>query len=350
MRHEGTKTRREATERPSGNPQSAIRDPQSRGSALRPPPFATGGFTLIEMIVVVGLVLVLVGLLMPAASTLWEQRKMADAENTLQGLFMTARSRALQARGGQTGLFFFLDRDGTQRILALEQAFDKVNPASRVLLDVFRVSENRQESLPVPMRAVPRYIVDRDQTGPSDDADTFSDEELINNSFENPPNTANVGQRHRNFFSLIFTTEGQLLARRDVLIRDNDDNADGLGDRTGLPVGRGPGVSPIEPAVQRYLPQTGAAEDIDPDGIPPPETVDNLISVPGASAALALNFPSADGVLIYDDALLNHLRAGDPATDGPAFREFLLRSAQPFYISRLTGAVIRGPVAEHIEP
>ena len=56
---------------------------------------------------------------------------------------------------------------------------------------------------------------------------------------------------------------------------------------------------------------------------------------------VALNFASVDGLLVYDDSLL----AGIPATEQ---RTVLLRTAQPLYVSRWTGVVIRGPVGEDL--
>ena len=66
---------------------------------------------------------------------------------------------------------------------------------------------------------MPRYVVD------SDDAfepyDLFSAEELANNSFEFPTvvRAPNQAQRHRNFFTMIYSSDGQLLNRRDVPFR-----------------------------------------------------------------------------------------------------------------------------------
>jgi prepilin-type N-terminal cleavage/methylation domain-containing protein len=322
---------------------------------------AAAGFTLVEMVVVTAVILVVLGILLPAASTLWEQRKQADAENTLQGQFMLARARALEARGGQTGLFFFLTDDGVQHIVALEQVVGVSEPGdvaptpspglvSRFFEDVFRVTDAKEQTLPAPMRVVPRYVVDADARGARHDARTFSNEELLNNLFDNPPAATGVGQRHRNYFSLVFSPDGLVTAGRDVLIMDRDRNEDGLGDRTGLPVGRGPGVSPRDPYVQRMYPQTGPVRPIDTDGIPPIHGLRDLIGEPGAQPGIALNFPSVDSVLVYDDAQMSRFRSGDPVIDGPVVREYLLKSSQPYYVSRLTGMVIRGPVAEHIQP
>ena len=58
---------------------------------------------------------------------------------------------------------------------------------------------------------------------------------------------------------------------------------------------------------------------------------------------VAINFPSVDGLLVYDNSVFRSL---DLAEDK---RDYLLESAQPFYVNRYTGAIIRGPRGE-VEP
>jgi len=307
------------------------------------------GFTLVEMVIVTAVILVLLGILLPAASSLWSQRREADAENLMQGLLMTTRSRAMQAGGSQTGLFFFLDDSGTQRVVSIEQALDPDNPGSLVLLDVFRVSDDRDQAFPVPMRVVPRVILDEDSsaTAPS----TYSNVEIARKDvdFLNR-GIADEGQRHRNFFTLIHSSDGRLVQRPTVLIQDADVNLDGRGDRTGLRVGNGQDGTRKDPAVAKYYPRTGMAANINPVApLRPPHTVDDLLAfAPSGSDPVAINFPSVDSVLICDDAVLSRLRTGIDESDGKAMRDFLARTAQPLYVSPLTGAVIRGPVGEGV--
>ena len=89
----------------------------------RLPRCAHPAFTLVEMIVVVAIILVILGIALPALTTLWDERKVSEAQNTIQGLLMTTRAKALQAVSGvDSGIFFFIDAEGVQRIVSIERA------------------------------------------------------------------------------------------------------------------------------------------------------------------------------------------------------------------------------------
>lgn len=319
------------------------------------------------MVVVVGIVLVLVALIVPAASAMWNQRKMADAENTIQGLLMTARAKAMRADGGKHGLFFFVDEQGVQQIVLIRQVdVDDLIQRGVLILDpdpvvnrdlirqyryelilqnVYAVVEDRGGTLPAPIRAVPRYVVERIVGGP-DDFGHFSDLELGNNDVLTPrPNTNNV-QRHRNYFTMIFSTEGHLLIGLDALILDENEleQNKALGDFTGLPVADGRINRPIN-VFEYYVKDDsgGVTACIDP------QKANNCgNSVPlvvwdddgGTSRPTAINFPSVDGLLVYDDSLFNEFDVDKEK------RDFLFRTSQPIYVNRLTGSVVRGPVGE----
>ncbi len=286
--------------------------------------------------VVIAVAVVLLSLVVPGANALWTQRRIADAENTLQGLLLNARMRAMQADGRETGLLFYLDDFGVQRVATIEQA----EPDSHVWADVFRITGDRDQTMPAPMRAVPRYVAEPDAIGPSDDHETFSFEELSGNSFLNPPRNSYPAQRHRNFFTVVYSTRGEIRPWRDVLLIDLDVNVDGKGDRTGLFVGDGdPDTVDPDEIAKWYTQREGPAVF---DTTRPSPARSDLIAQPGELAAI--NFPSVDGVLVYDDKEMNRLRIGNPVTDGKEFRTYLIKNAQPFYISRITGSVIVGPV------
>ncbi|MBI4718867.1 MAG: prepilin-type N-terminal cleavage/methylation domain-containing protein [Planctomycetes bacterium] len=352
----GTQTpQRVLPPRPGRSP--AARPFAARTSTLSRPGRIARGFTLVEMVIVVAIVLVLLTAILPAALALWENRKSADAVNTLQGMLMTARARATQPNATQTGLYFFVDPiRSVQRIVFIEQDAGRVDrPAWQ---NVFRVSEDPGYELPAPMRVAPRYVVMPDGPGNGDDPVTFNDVELAHNDFTRPPPpppTPDHAQRHRNFFAMVFANDGQLLVRRDVLIMDeytgpsSPPPLDILGDRTGLEVGydlSGTG----KPTVKRYYPQTGPAATIDPTtggGTTGPEAIPFLVIDAGVPQGdVAMNFPSVDGLLLYDDYLFNGLPAGNNVHGISLKREFLIKTGIPFYVNRLSGAVIRGPVGE----
>lgn len=303
------------------------------------------------MVIVVAVVLLILGIVLPAASTLWKQRRIAEAQDTISGLLMTTRAKAMENDFGDSGLFFYLDEAGVQRIASITQdASMAANPQAReAWANVFNIVPERTYALPVPMRVVPRYAVceekdgrstcDENRTDAPQSYELFSPEELEYNDFNTTPNppVRDYAQRHRNFFSMIFSSGGQLRVRRDVLIHDEDkdavDNPTGGGDVTGLAVG-GAGTPPAP--VSKYYDQANVAQKIDPKG---DLQIDFLVTDAG-NRDVALNFPSVDGLLVYDESLF--AAAGTPQNK----RQFLLDAALPFYVHRLTGAVIRGPVAK----
>jgi prepilin-type N-terminal cleavage/methylation domain-containing protein len=320
-------------------PVSAARAPDS--------PFAVSAwtarrraFTLVEMVVVVAIILIVVVLIVPATSALWEQRKVADARNTIHGLLANARIRALQADGVETGLFFYLDDAGIQRVATIEQA----EPDSVIWSGVFRITGDRDQVMPAPMRAVPRYIVEVPRNS-TEYPDRFQDEEVQNNDFYNPPRDTDPAQRHRNYFTLIYSGRGELLVNRDVFIVDSDADRNDIGDRTGMFVGGDclltPGNDPLP--IRQYYSRRDGIRPFDPAS-PTTERTDLLRACTAGNNPVAVNLFSVDGVLVYDDAAMNQLRINVPATDGREMRSYLQKNAQPFYIGRMTGSIIVGPV------
>jgi hypothetical protein len=207
--------------------------------------------------------------------------------------------------------------------------------------NVFTVSGDRTYALPTPMRVVPRYAVCGAQGTPTacagydETSALFSAEELANNDFANPPTGTHVAQRHRNYFAIVYSPDGELEVDRDVLIRDVDADCDVEkptgGDITGIRVG----AADCTALVPNYF--NWSTNQAQPIGTP---GVEWLVTGADNNATNAINFPSVDGLLVYDDSLFNE------AGDATAKRKYLLESAQPFYIQRLTGAVVRGPVGE----
>lgn len=287
------------------------------------------GFTLIEMIVVIAIIAVLVALALPAVSTMWEERKFAAAQTTIQGMLMTVRSRAVRASGVESGALFYVDQSGTQIIVPIEQ--DLEHSGDIAWENVFQVTTGRFYTLANPIRAVPRYVVEERRADP----EIFSEQELANENFFEPPANTDSAQRHRNFFTMVFSGEGQLLVHRDVLIKDDDADEDNLGDITGLTVGYD--HDNHQATVEKYYAQDDTVKDMrDEQAIP--------FLVTDGDRDIAINFPSVDGLLVYDDSLFKTLG------DSTQKRAYLLAVAQPYYINRYTGAIIRGPSGENVEP
>ncbi len=297
------------------------------------------------MVIVVAVILLIVGIVLPAASTMWKERRIAQAQDTISGLLMTTRARAMQNDFGDSGLFFFVDDAGVQHIAAITQDAKKAaDPATReAWANVFNVTTERSYTLPAPMRVVPRYAVEDKTTNPDAKAYAlFSEEELANRDFTTLPSGGDQAQRHRNFFSMIYSSGGQLRVRRDVLVRDVDaDSKDNPGgDVTGLQV--------ANDEIKNYYrrdPTLGPKEPIDlAAGLSPTERESIDVVVDPKNPTIALNFPSVDGLLVYDESLFT------AAGEAKEKRKYLMDYAQPFYVHRLTGAVVRGPVGENQAP
>ncbi len=317
-------------------------------------------FTLVEMVIVVAVILLILGIVLPAASTLWKQRRVSEAQNTISGMLMNARAKAMENDYGDSGLFFYLDDAGVQRIASITQdlskaadqqtrdfwvrTFSDADPQTRNnWANVFNVVPERTYALPVPMRVVPRYAVEDETTNSGAAAyQLFSEAELANPDFNTP--AGEQAQRHRNFFTMIYSSEGQLRVRRDVLIRDPnaeaaEGNSEQYGDITNLIV---------HDDIDKYYAQDPSATPTRPidlsNGLSPEsrELIDVVVDPQGTGGKTALNFPSVDGLLVYDESLF--AAAGSPEQK----RQFLLDAAQPFYVHRLTGAVVRGPVGETV--
>ena len=297
-------------------------------------------FTLIELVVVIAIIASLLGVVLPAVSRMWDGRKQGDAVNRLRGAITVARRMALSPNHDEVGLLFVRDRlSDAQRIFLIERkpVTDTIN-GNRIARDRFVIIDDRDYTLPAPLRVVPRYVV---HTGGDDAHLEFSPVELINDSFPRPDGPINwdEGQRHRNYFSMIFNGQGRLVVGRNVLIYDTaPSGVSRFGDRTGLPVPN----EPDDPVIQYFARDSRKGDrklPIDQTGTQPPLT--DLVVDPADNPPVAINFPSVDGLLLYDDAVFR--RMGDAQSK----REFLIRTAQPLYVAGVSGLVILGPIAEN---
>ncbi len=305
------------------------------------------GFTLVEMVVVIGIVLIIMGIALPSVNTMWAQHRENDANNGISGMLMSTRAKAIQADRGEVGLFFYLDSKGVQQIALITRdprietdptaTPPTIAPNWRVdpdWRDVFTVAEDSGRALLAPMRVVPRYVVEADD--PAKQSTTFSPIELGNEDFDNAlALVIDSARRHRNYFTIIFSENGQLKVDGDVLIRDPDAESDNVGDITGLTV---------SDEVATYYEKNSTDSPlglVDWVAIDPAANAPLVDVIVGADdLKVAVNFPGVDGVMVYDDS---GLQTGGNDADK---RQTLLETARPYYIHRLSGSVIRGPVGE----
>ncbi len=298
--------------------------PHKPHSAFRVPHSA---FTLTELIVVISIIALLLAAAMPSLSSTWQQRKAANAEALIKGSILSARMKGLNK--AERGLFFMVDANGQQLVFdivaepydAATEGSTGLNLNEEAVADRFTVQAGNPVRLPSPFRVTPRSLVDDD--APGSGVPLWNNSELTQQDYMAAPGNL---RPHRNFFTIIFTPDGQLRVNRFVLIHDPDLDANGAGgDLTGLNV----------PAtVTQWYDDSGGTGPL--SGNAP---VPNLVADTASTAAI--NFPSVDGLLVYDDSLFKEIPAGADK------RKFLLRSAQPLYISRLSGQVIAGPLGEN---
>jgi type II secretory pathway pseudopilin PulG len=84
----------------------------------------------VEMVVVIAVIVILLALVVPAATQMWNQRAVSDAENAISGLLMTTRAKAMQGDMGEMGLFFFVDKSGVQQVATIAKSpIDPDRPA-----------------------------------------------------------------------------------------------------------------------------------------------------------------------------------------------------------------------------
>jgi type II secretory pathway pseudopilin PulG len=272
------------------------------------------------VIAIIGLIL---GLILPGVSAMWDQRLEAQAETVAAGAL---RSVQMQARNtGERGLFFYLE-DGVQKIAIIESATSVKNPCSssgpitaqQALADCFEIVSGFDQRFPPPYRVVPATIFSW-----SDDAINRLDATALGGNRD-------TNQRHRNFFSIVFGPDGGLIVGRDVLVYDP----------TGLT-----GLAPADST--EYYNGSGTPTDF----LIASGACLRMIADAAAEGHAAINFPSVAGLLVYDESLFQEIvdptepPPGGAATAGLR-RQWLQMNGRPYYVSRLTGSVIRGPVGE----
>jgi hypothetical protein len=285
------------------------------------------------MVVVVAIIALLLGLVVPNVASMWRQRNEATSATKLRGLLESARVQAIQT--GARGLFFFVDDQNEQRVVFIEA--EPPEPATddadcladgqnegciteRVAVDRFRVVPGSMDTIPAPYRVAPRWVIENVSGVP-----VWEGQLGVGQLWGSPG--ANTPRYHRNHFTVIFEPSGELVVGRHVLIHDRDANGDGRGDLTGLR------VYPVD----EYWLEGGNVGDWTLAGSATDARLYDMVTV--EQDGRAANFISVGEVVVYDESAIADLPPGQMCT-------CLLREAQPFYVNRYTGDVIRGPRGE----
>ncbi|MCG3138084.1 MAG: hypothetical protein HJJLKODD_01942 [Phycisphaerae bacterium] len=269
---------------------------------------ARRAFTLTEILVVVGVIVALLLIALPALSV-WESRKEQDSINTASGVLASAQATAITEQ--QTvGLFFYVDpRTGEQVIWPIEQRVDLQLPNSTANRYVLREIEPYR--LPKPYRVTPASVLNETLPDPLN----WSDIQLRNNNHRdgtmpNPPAPGPpVGtQWHRNFFVVLFDRTGRLKSGPDyrLFIQDPDLPSDPI-------AGDHPGFRTHLEVKDSSLGTGDADAVIDDLGNP-------------------VEWLPVSSLLIYND---DEYQQRDRRT-------YLRQAGRPLYIHPITGAIIKG--------
>lgn len=178
-------------------------------------------FTLVEMIVVIGIIIIILALALPAASKIWRQSHVRNANQQIANLLKTAKRRSTDFTHIGYGLFFYVDPSSGRQVVAFVKG--KIVPNF--------LADEKWEDL------INRFEIDTKNTPylhPLDDAVRLSPFNLTSWESEDVINPDYRSGKHRNFFGIIFQwgENGQV---KPFILYDQDE--DGFGAITHLAVG-----------------------------------------------------------------------------------------------------------------
>ena len=131
-------------------------------STTEAPATRRNALTLMELMVVVGIIVLVMGLAVPALSV-WESRKVQEAINLTSSLLRRAQTKAVSEHS-MLGLFFYIEPEtGAQYIWPIEPAPDNKSPdptSPRLTADRFVLRDVEPFMLPKPMRVVPASVLE----------------------------------------------------------------------------------------------------------------------------------------------------------------------------------------------
>lgn len=176
-------------------------------------------FTLIEMVAVIGIIVIIMAVALPAFSTILAENNVKNASQLVSSLLEIAHARSLHIRHIAYGVLFYVDPSSHQQVSVFIDALpypiaeDEIWPdvINRFIID----TEDRSVIMGDRVRIAPKEIL------------IWEDEDLFNFDYQTG--------KQRNLFAIIFA-RGKRFQIRPFILYDSDGDNDGLGDITKLPV------------------------------------------------------------------------------------------------------------------
>ena len=176
-------------------------------------------FTLIEMVLVIGIMVIIMTIAIPAFSTMRAQNDVKNANLVISNLIKLARARSTNVEYIAYGVLFYIDPDGHQiatfiNALPYPIADDEVWPdvINRYIIDG---TNYKVTVLGNSVRVAPEQLLE------------WEPEDLFNFDYRTG--------KQRNFFAIIFY-RGVRMRPDPFILYDPDKDDDDFGDITGLPV------------------------------------------------------------------------------------------------------------------
>ncbi len=187
--------------------------------------FATRSFTLVELVVVIAVILILLGLVLPAASAIWQHSQVLNVDKRVINILRMARTRSLMLKHSSYGILVHIDPSFGSPLITYIRSKTTPDPT---------LGETFQDWQDV----CDRYEVDTEVDFNQEFLARvgFSPLGIIEWEIADILNEDYRAGKQRNFFAIVFR-RGQREMSSPIIIYDEDADDDGFGDQLSLSVG-----------------------------------------------------------------------------------------------------------------